>query len=70
MANDPSGDPQVDLKMVLEAVYRYFKVDRAKVDDWLRQPNVGIGGEIPMDLIRENRMDVITDLIRTMISEM
>lgn len=70
MANDPSGDPQVDLKMVLEAVYLYFKGDRAKVDDWLRQPNVGIGGEIPMDLIRENRMDVITDLIRTMISEM
>ena len=29
-----------------------------------------IGGEIPIELIRENRMDVIADLIRAMISEM
>ncbi|MCH8886660.1 MAG: DUF2384 domain-containing protein, partial [SAR324 cluster bacterium] len=37
---------------------------------WLREPNAKIGGEIPIELIRENRMDVIADLIRAMISEM
>ena len=56
--------------MVLEAVYLYYKGDRSKVDDWLREPNAKIGGEIPIELIRENRMDVIADLIRAMISEM
>lgn len=70
MGNDPGGDPQVDLEMVLEAVYLYFKGDRSKVNDWLREPNAKIGGEVPLDLIREKRMDVIADLIRTMINEM
>ena len=70
MGNAPGGDRQVDLEMVLEAVYLYFKGDRSKVDDWLREPNAKIGGEIPIELIRENRMDVIADLIRAMISEM
>ena len=70
MGNDPGGGRQVDLEMVLEAVYLYFKGDRSKVEDWLREPNAKIGGEVPIDLIRENRMDVIADLIRTMISEM
>ena len=70
MGYDPGGDRQVDLEMVLEAVYLYFKGDRSKVDDWLREPNAKIGGEIPIELIRENRMDVIVDLIRAMISEM
>ena len=70
MGNDPGGDRQVDLEMVLEAVYLYFKGDRSKVDDWLREPNAKIGGEIPIALIRENRMDVIADLIPAMISEM
>ena len=70
MGNDPGGDRQIDLEMVLEAVYLYFKGDCSKVDDWLREPNAKIGGEIPIELIRENRMDVIADLIRAMISEM
>ena len=70
MGNDPGCDRQVDLEMVLEAVYLYYKGDRSKVDDWLREPNAKIGGEIPIELIRENRMDVIADLIRAMISEM
>ena len=70
MGKDPGGDRQVDLEMVLEAVYLYYKGDRSKVDDWLREPNAKIGGEIPIELIRENRMDVIADLIRAMISEM
>ena len=70
MGNDPGGDRQVDLEMVLEAVYLYYKGDRSKVDDWLREPNAKIGGEIPIELLRENRMDVIADLIRAMIREM
>jgi len=70
MGVDPGDAKEVDLAMVLEAVYLYFKGDRAKVDQWLREPNTRIGGEVPIDLIREKRMDVITDLIREMINEM
>ncbi len=70
MGENPGGGRDTDLEMVLEAVYLYFKGDRAKVDNWLREPNPRIGGEAPIDLIRTNRMEVMVDLVRTMISEM
>ena len=69
MGEDPGG-PKDNLEIVLEAVYLYFKGDRAKVDNWLREPNPQIGGEMPIELIRTDRMEVMVDLVRTMITEM
>lgn len=70
MGNDPGGDKGKDLEMILEAVYLYFKGDRAKVDEWLREPNSELGGESPMDLIRSQRLHIMVDLVRTMINAM
>ena len=68
---DPTGSPdQSNLEKILEVVYLYHGGDRAKVDNWLQSPNPGLGGEAPIEMIRTNRMDVLVDLLRIMITEM
>lgn len=68
MGGDPSRSE--NLEKLLEAVYLYHRGDRDKIDAWLREPNPQIGGETPIDLIRSDRLDLLVDLVRTMISEM
>lgn len=69
MADSPEGD-RSNLEKILEVVYLYHGGDRAKVDQWLREPNQDIGGETPIELIRTNRMELLVDLLRTMVAEL
>ena len=67
MADDP-GETS-NLEKILEVVYLYHGGDRAKVDTWLRAPNSQLGGEAPLELIRTNRLDILVDLLRSMVAE-
>ncbi len=70
MAGTFGAEQRETLEKVLEAVYLMHNGDRDQVDRWLRQPNADIGGETPIDLIRNDRMDVLVDLLRTMVAKM
>ena len=68
---DPAGGPEgSSLEKILEVVYLYHHGDRAKVDQWLRAPHPNLGGESPIEMLRTNRIDVLVDLLRIMITEM
>lgn len=68
---DPTGSlDRTSLEKILEVVYLYHGGDRAKVDAWLQSPHPNLGGEAPIEMIRTNRMDVLVDLLRIMITEM
>ncbi len=68
MGSDPEWSQ--NLEKLLEAVYLYHRGDRDKIDHWLRTPNPGIGGEAPIDLIRSDRLHLLVDLVRSMVSEL
>jgi Antitoxin Xre/MbcA/ParS C-terminal toxin-binding domain len=70
MAEPPGSDDRSPLEKVLEVVYLYHRGDRAKVDQWLREPNAQLRGETPLDMIRSNRLEVLVDLLRTMVAEL
>lgn len=69
MADAPGNEPS-SLEKILEVVYLYHRGDRAKVDQWLREPNAQLGGETPLELIRTNRLDMLVDLLRMMVAEL
>lgn len=70
MADTPGADDRSNLEKILEVVYLYHGGDRAKVDQWLREPHPQIGGETPLELIRTNRMEMLVDLLRMMVAEL
>lgn len=63
-------DHQEGLEVILEAVYLYFKGNRDDVENWLRTPNPKLGGDPPLTTIRSDRLDLLADLVKTMINEM
>lgn len=68
MGNDPQR--KESLEKILEAVYLYFKGDQDKVKEWLHQSHPQLDGETPINLIRSNRIDLLIDVIRTMVNEL
>ena len=70
MADTPGGDDRSNLEKILEVVYLFHKGDRAKVDQWLRAPNSQLGGETPIEMIRTNRLELLVDLLRMMVTDM
>lgn len=70
MADSPGQQDPTNLEKILEVVYLYHGGDRAKVDQWLREPHPQIGGESPIELIRTDRLDMLVDLLRMMVAEL
>jgi Antitoxin Xre/MbcA/ParS C-terminal toxin-binding domain len=70
MAGAPGEGNPSNLEKLLEVVYLYHHGDRAKVDAWLREPNSQLGGQAPIELIREQRFDLLVDLLRMMVAEL
>ncbi|HKI98571.1 MAG TPA: MbcA/ParS/Xre antitoxin family protein [bacterium] len=70
MADSPGDDDRSNLEKILEVVYMYHHGDRAKVDEWLREPNTQLGGETPIEMIRTNRLETLVDLLRMMVADL